>query len=731
MRFAIAWISAPARRTAPGASRPARAVRAIRVVSAILILGQLGACTGSTTTPTTAAAPQGKAKARLELVSTDELSFTGESGSYFEPARGVCTVRNAGGVDILWTAESSAAWLQIQGPVMGTLRPQASLSVGVSVDALATRDLAAGTHEAEVRFQIPGDKVSLCRRKVILHTTEAPPSTQAMKSISGAADYPADTPSEDASDAAGTLAAASVPGLAADEPGWTRLQPSAGTRAVYVSSSSGDDRHDGRSPTSAKRTLAAGIALLRNRSPDWLLLRRGDAWNESLGQWTKSGRSPTEPMVVTGYGESPERPLLRTGAGKGLWTSAANSAPPTIESVSFIGLHLLADGFQGTGDCDGIQLLQPVRHLLIEDCVVQGYGTNLVFQGFGGRHADITLRRSVIVDAFATHGAGHPEGLYASQVDGLTIEENLFDHNGWSETHPNAGPDIFSHNLYIDNGNTKVVVRGNIISNASSHGMQLRCGGQAMDNLFVRNSIALSVGGGNDPERAGVQADVRLNVFLDGKDIDRGNPRGWALWFANIASGEVSGNLIAHDPLSNLPFALTLDGDHVGDERSSIGIHDLRITGNVFYDWGGGILVEGDARQLTDIVFEGNDFQEPRPDVLVGFSDPTGIGGLSWSNNRCHGRAIEGDAWIRIGHDATPRSQWPAALADLARDDAAASYPEPQRDVPSYCHSLGQPGTLEAFLAQARLQSRARWLPEFTAAEANRYMRGGFGLSSP
>src|SRR5207237_9388487 len=52
--------------------------------------------------------------------------------------------------------------------------------------------------------------------------------------------------------------------------GWPSFTPSVDTRTVYVSSSSGDDQHDGLSPATSKRTVAAGQALLRSGYPDWL-----------------------------------------------------------------------------------------------------------------------------------------------------------------------------------------------------------------------------------------------------------------------------------------------------------------------------------------------------------------------------------------------------------------------------------------------------------------------------
>ncbi|HZM00725.1 MAG TPA: right-handed parallel beta-helix repeat-containing protein [Planctomycetota bacterium] len=498
-----------------------------------------------------------------------------------------------------------------------------------------------------------------------------------------------------------------------------------------MSASTGSDGHDGLSPERPKRTLAAGKALLRHGMPDWLLLKRGDVWQEGLGHWKLSGRSPREPMVVAAYGPATARPLLQTGSEDGLTIVGGGGTPARIEHLAFVGLHFQPHRYEGTVSCVGARVLRPSRHLLFEDCHFQDYTTNLVLDAYDGRHEELRVRRCVVVDAWALHGVagvGHPQGLYAYAVDGLLIEENLFDHNGWRAGVPDAGPDVFRHNLYINNGNTGVTVRGNIIANASSHGMQLRCGGTATDNLFVRNAIALSVGGGNAPEPGGVTGLVAGNVILDGKDIDPEHPRGWGLWFGNIAQGEVSGNLVAHNSLGMMPRALLIAGDARGDTGPTVGVHDLRIRGNVFYDWGGSLVVEGDASQLTGIVLEDNDFQEPRRDLLAEFGDPDGAAALLWSGNRLGGPSAPSDASVQLGGRRVPLAQWLTSLGPHALDPRPAHHPDPQRGVPSYCHSVGLDASLAAFLEQARSQSRGRWRPEIMASALNRHMRDGFGL---
>ncbi len=102
--------------------------------------------------------------------------------------------------------------------------------------------------------------------------------------------------------------------------GWTTISPSEDTRTVFVSSRDGNDSNDGATRDTPLKTIAAGVAKLRHGFPDHLLLRKGDSWSEPLGQWKKSGRSPTEPMVVSTYGMSLSRAHLFTASTGGVWT---------------------------------------------------------------------------------------------------------------------------------------------------------------------------------------------------------------------------------------------------------------------------------------------------------------------------------------------------------------------------------------------------------------------------
>src|SRR5205085_590382 len=78
--------------------------------------------------------------------------------------------------------------------------------------------------------------------------------------------------------------------------------------------------------------------------------------------------------------------------------------------------------------------------------------------------SNVSIRRNVITDAWSTSKG---QGVYAAGIDGLLIEQNVLDHNGWNSSISGAVPSVYSHNLYLSARDTGVIVRGNIIANAA------------------------------------------------------------------------------------------------------------------------------------------------------------------------------------------------------------------------------------------------------------------------
>jgi hypothetical protein len=509
------------------------------------------------------------------------------------------------------------------------------------------------------------------------------------------------------------------------EAGWTDFPESADTQKVYVSSSGGDDNNDGLSEAKAVKTIAKGKSILRAGMPDRLLLKRGDVWNEPLGTWSKSGKSATEPLVVSTYGTG-ERPLLKTG-NKGALYAASNT---TVNYVAFIGLHLYAhtrnpdDGaFVGPEGEEGVRWLANTDGLLFEDMYVQFYeGPNFTVQGTvpnTNSIKNVKLRRNVIADSYNT--TGHSQGIYAQQVTNLLIEENLFDHNGWHDKVGGAEKTIFNHNMYINATCDGLVVLNNISVRAASHGLQARPGGTVSGNLFVDDPIALSFGLvlGSDPKAGGVTGEVSDNIILSSADIDPVDlPRGMGMQLGNIQSAIIENNIIAHDK-SAKPYGNAIDFSNNG-----VGIHNLTVQNNIIYDWRGNLRFDSAANYLA-VRIKGNFIQAPNDPTLLA----TFTGGISseitfednvWASSNPEA------SWFSVANKNQSFSQFTAASGETGGTSKVVTYASPELKISDYNKSIGGAADFYAFLAEARKQARGHYLYEYTTAAPMAFIRDGF-----
>ncbi len=511
---------------------------------------------------------------------------------------------------------------------------------------------------------------------------------------------------------------------------WTKFLQRPGSFTYYVSKSSGNDAYDGLFPDHSKganhgpkATIAAGISLLRDGTSDWLLLKRGDQWQESLGNWERSGPSSDSPMLVSSFGSSKARPLLQTGTSNGIDFCCSSNGP---KNLAIVGLDFFPHTYSGEPDGPtGMLVLGSSDHLLIEDCRFRNYATNITLQNYPGpeRHTNFKLRRSIIQDAYST--VGNSQGIYAYGVDGLLIEENIFYHNGWSQA--GKGADIYRHNGYIDNGNTDVKYCGNISTDASSHGVQMRSGGSVVNNLFVRNPIAIIIGGGNSPDPGGVLVDMRDNVILDGNDIDSDNARGWAVEFANISSGVVKNTIIANNPLGHQGNGIVINGDHQGDPGTiDNGVHNFHILKNILYNWSGSSGIQGTSTQVSNIFLTQNDFSNDSSlDYIFTNDNHSTLLVTSSSLNRFHSIA-DLDHWFLDESNPLSLSSWKINIADTSSTSFLPNYSDPNRTVITYNASIGGQATYSDFILNLLEQSKATWDPRYTAGAINNYIRAGF-----
>src|SRR6185503_500122 len=87
-----------------------------------------------------------------------------------------------------------------------------------------------------------------------------------------------------------------------------------------------------------------------------------------------------------------------------------------------------------------------------------------------------------------------------------------------------------------------------------------------------------------------------------------------------------------------------------------------------------------------------------------------------WSNRAS-------SSWFGIGSTSYSLAGWVTATGETGAQSSQVSFPEPSRTMASYNAAQGGTASLEAFLAEARMQSKSYWRAEYTAPAANDYVR--------
>ncbi|MFC2124335.1 right-handed parallel beta-helix repeat-containing protein [Bacteroidota bacterium] len=385
--------------------------------------------------------------------------------------------------------------------------------------------------------------------------------------------------------------------LPVDENGWTIVEPSIDSKIIYVSSSQGNIGNNGLSPETPVLTIENAKQLVRAGYPDHILLKRGDTWilDKGLGSFF-SGRSATEPMIISYYGDEGARPLIKT-------ESHLMYVRDTIcSNIALIGIELYAykhdpnsPDYESESKVAGISYIKARgQNLLIEDCKFNymqmgAYTTN---KGGEGDLKNFKFRRNIIIHAWAGESyyihelRTRIQGLYLTGVDGILVEENLFDHNGWDEQIDGAGSTMYNHNIYMSTRNPNpdnIIVRGNILARASAHGLQLRSGGLVEDNLFVQNAINLNVGYHANTPMSGAKAVVRNNVFQEVRLMDSLNTE-----YPRTAATRGIGEITIPTVIENNLFSHCINEAQVGidtyNRKWKLG-GSLEKKNNIIYKW--------------------------------------------------------------------------------------------------------------------------------------------------
>ena len=383
--------------------------------------------------------------------------------------------------------------------------------------------------------------------------------------------------------------------------GWTVLRTSEDSRVVYVSSSTGNDTNSGLTESTPVKTLTKAIALVRNEMPDWILLKKGDTfepegtWQPGYIEFAKSGRSASEPMLLSSYG-SGARPVL-----KGTCLKAIESK--SIDNMSIIGLsfqsnylaHQMQDDPLHLGNRQAITFLGARTNTLVEDCVFSGQETSVRLASGSG----FQFRRNVVYDSFGL-------GFYADYARDMLLEENVFDRCGWQ----NGIQSKFTHNVYLKEV-SNVDIRGNTFSRASNFGVKLS--GDKPDsasNFTIENNLFYDNGIGLD-HSAGPTGDIQT-TFTHQNGLVRGNvftervgAQALVGWLRNGEDVVWDANLFVHNWSQSIGEALMWGGHH----------HSITVSNNIVHDWkieaGKNPLIHRVDEFIDGLVYEGNEIEVP------------------------------------------------------------------------------------------------------------------------
>ncbi len=410
----------------------------------------------------------------------------------------------------------------------------------------------------------------------------------------------------------------------------TADQTTSEPKLYYVSSTLGSDAADGLTPSTPKRTAAAAYDLLRNRSADRMLLRRGDVWvNQNLypadRTWYKSGFSTAQPLVVGAYGTGP-RPIIRSET-----VAVRVQTSDGVKDVRFEDLDFQATR-TATNAPNGISWWAAGGNFTMRDCRIQNYCLNLNVDAPSPMSAGgFLFDRCEILDAFPGT-SGPSQGAYVANVHSVTFDHCVFDRNGYR--YPDRMATMLNHNCYFSQTATGVVIRDSIVARGSATGIQLR--GQRMDsirNLVLGNPLGITMGHSAQTPQQISRGIIFGNLVLDGADIGWGSsrlPRGFGIAWGRVSAGVIQDNIVAHGwTQSGYEPAYT-----IGDFS-----YNTTVRGNVGIDWLGPIFSVRAMLQPSDIIGANTFVNMPgRTTAAIEMTGnlPADLGG-SWEGNRYFG----------------------------------------------------------------------------------------------
>ena len=460
------------------------------------------------------------------------------------------------------------------------------------------------------------------------------------------------------------------------EDGWTHYAPHEDTVVFYVSASEGDDANDGLSEASPVQTIARGLALVKERSqdatvprPDWLLFKAGDTWTEGFAfryNTVKGGLSIEYPFLISSYGEG-ERPHF-------IWPE---SGP------------MFSYGWWGNGD----------DYRTGDDAPAYWSVIGLSFTN------PVADPSSSQFEPTRIYGGSNPPTVYfAREIHHLLIEDCKAQYTS----------------LTIQLGPRDVALRRNLIlDNFGYHDHE------ETDEVYHH--------------AGGLYMNEVEDVLIEGNFLDHNG------WLSSEEYPTTAPTIYNHNIYLNSETTGVVLHQNITTRASADGFKARgggKIINNLAMGNGININMNYYAHEGVETTVRYNVVMKSLNQALHGPASSYGHHNRDWGVS--FGWVNEDPVNV-VGNIVAHSPEGGSALTDACRaipacleghvfyswgeePDSEGDFPDPKRNLESYLTSIGETATFEAFLKEARKQSKANWRPEYTAAVINDYIREGFGV---
>jgi hypothetical protein len=517
------------------------------------------------------------------------------------------------------------------------------------------------------------------------------------------------------------------------EDGFTTWDFSKDSLVFYVSNA-GRDSNDGRRPTSPLRTISEAASRVREGHHDFILLARGDTWRgETLARF-KSGRDAEHPLVIASYGRAQTLPRVIVG------DYFIDHNGKSRSFLALMDLHLILfrqDPADAEYDGQGSGLLRYVGEgegLLVEGCHLE-FGGIAVGGSKGKRYRAVSLRHNIVENYYhvGTCKEGdnrgsrryRPSGVYVSHVDGLLMEGNLLDHNGWYEGVDSACATIYNHNAYISHSTDLTIVH-NISTRPSSIHFKFRSDESdgmrnlsVQDNTMIEGEMGISVGGNRDLPGRFSTVRIERNVMSHlGSTRPTKRALAWGIEAKDTSHLTITENFFLNqfaEGVSN-SYGLFIDG---------LSSAQTTVSDNLFYRLRSRALRVRNPGGHGATTIARNRFVDPSEHSRM-IEHEGSLEPYTYRQN-VYFSTRSSDDWFQLDKRALSWEAWAQATSDDSTSASSAPpYLDPQRSIATFAATIGLAPSLVGFLAAARLQTRLTWRDELTAARVNDYLRGGF-----